>query len=118
MSEPLTRQEMFDRAVIGLRSQGFTRCLHARGGCAYADGAGRHCAWGWVDTELPYDQALFVAALARDKIGLAATLDHTDLEFVVGLQVCHDAGIMPDSMERRLRALAITYDLIFPESET
>ena len=50
-----SHQEMFDRAVRGLASQGFQQALEGNA-CVYdmpmSDGPIRHCAWGWVDTEL------------------------------------------------------------------
>lgn len=111
----LSKQEMFDRAVSGLRSQGFERCVNAHGEGVYADDNGRHCAWGWVDTSVRGDQSTYyVADLATDKIGLAPGLTLEELEFANSLQWCHDTSDLPIVMERRLRRLGEREDLTWP----
>lgn len=53
----LTRQSIFDTAVRGLQSQGWEQCRYNKsqhqGYPSYNDGKGRHCFWGWNDTEIP-----------------------------------------------------------------
>ena len=111
---PLTKQEMFNRAVRGLRSQGFTRCMVAGMGCSYGDGEGHHCAWGWVDTSLA-NEIGSVYALRDRGIGVAAQLSTDDVEFAAALQTAHDCGLTPVRMEGSLRALAERHNLTWPE---
>lgn len=113
----MTKQEMLNRAVFGLRSQGFRRCMQ-NGEPAYADTSGCRCAWGWVDTSIQPGSvfnAYFVAGLAADGVGVAATLDLQGLAFARQLQQCHDEAPTPSTMERRLRQLALREDLAWPE---
>ncbi len=136
MEQPIpTRQEMFDRAVRGLRSQGWERCItpevrspaagpQAPGGnCVYErrldDGRVMHCAWGWVDPEGTADPRVKedhnVKMLADDGIGLAAVLGEHDLWFAKQLQRCHDEPGGGEWMERRFRTLAEECNLTWPE---
>lgn len=117
-TDKLTIQEMFDRAVIGLRSQGFERCADVYGQCCYADGKGRHCAWGWVDTELT-NEIGGIGTLSNFGKGLAKDLTHEEVAFVGALQCAHDGSsplLRETGMEPRLRALAEQYGLDYPES--
>ncbi len=114
----ITKQEMFNRAVRGLRSQGFQRCgvNHPTGfESLYADGEKR-CAWGHVDPSLTRANSTFyVESLAADKIGIAPSLDVDSLEFAKQLQWCHDDSQLPGLMERRLRRLGEREKLSWPE---
>lgn len=114
MNDLLSRQEMFDRAWRGLKSQGFQKCMKAnQASCAYRTGETR-CAWGWVDTDLT-DENRSVADLHNDGIGLAAKLQDIDLKFAQGLQVVHDnSSTIFDSMERNLIGFADRYNLTVP----
>jgi hypothetical protein len=113
----ITNQEMFDRAVRGLRSQGFERCLSADGEPVYNDGCGKRCAWGWVDDSIPPNKhnSFFVEGLAADQVGLACTLDIDQLAFARSLQWCHDDSSNPTTMQRRLRQLCYRERLTWPE---
>lgn len=109
-----TRQEMFDRAVRGLRSQGFARCtLHNM--CSYDDGQGHHCAWGWVDRGIPSGAAGSVMTLKKSNIGIAALLSDKDLDLAQALQNAHDLAEHPADLESRLRAFGEKYGLVWPE---
>ncbi len=112
MSIP-SRQEMFDRAFVGLRSQGFKQAKARCGAkCAYLDvTTGFRCAWGWVDTALTY-QVEPVRSLSR---GIATTLSPADLNWAMELQDCHDSANSPGEMKRLLLSHAAFYDLTVPE---
>lgn len=120
----LTRQEMFDRACVGLKSQDFERCV-ANDVCVYgrvgADGREEHCAWGWVD---PYGTKGFanygdVFSLRNGRAGLAAELPEEDVfrgtresnGFAVALQVAHDTSTDRGDMVANLRYVATRFDL-------
>lgn len=115
----LTRQEMFDRAFIGLRSQGFQRCVDDTATCVYHGRNGTHCAWGWVDPDgTPHgNSGGGVLTLRVAHRGLAARLSEDDLEFAVDLQSVHDSGWARSTvqMEPRLRDFASKYNLTVPE---
>ncbi len=100
----LSKQEMFTRAVTGLRSQGFNRC-QVNGDSVYGDDQGRHCAWGWIDpiaSSKPEYSRYFVSGLMTD--GVATQL-----------QWCHDDSRSPSTMERRLRQLGEREGLSWPQ---
>ena len=119
----MTRQEMFDKAVRGLRSQGFERCVAADDNmpegvterCVYADGNGRHCAWGWIDTEIAPGMRGSIYGFQLDSIGVAAGLDADDLDWAERLQGVHDNAGSPTNMEQALREFAALWFLTFPE---
>lgn len=111
----LTKQEMFDRAVRGLASQGWERAVDEEGRCQYQDATGKRCAWGWVDRSLdettPFGSVL---SLRRSKIGLAAELDDEHEDFAGFLQTAHD---IDRPVSRRITAfvdLAEKYNLTWP----
>ncbi len=112
----MKKQEMFDLAVRGLRSQGFNRCL-VNGDPVYADGTGRCCAWGWVDPQTaasPEYSKYYVNGLMADGVGVAAGLDLGAISFARQLQWCHDDSPTPSTMERRLKQLGERESLQWP----
>ncbi len=122
----MTRQEMFDKAVRGLRSQNWERSVDKDGYCVYDDGQGKHCAWGWVDESLwgsdsphtfaPKYRSVNVNGLCTQGVGVAGKLSSEELWFAQALQLCHDEGrVNNEPLEPRLRALALKYNLVFPE---
>lgn len=114
MTEPLTKQEMFNRAVRGLASQGYQRCMDDKG-CVYTNAAGQHCAWGWVDQDLPAGIFAAISGLRNDGIGVAASLNCGDLHFAEALQEAHDYSDEPDKMRRKLHQVGDKYGLTWPE---
>jgi hypothetical protein len=90
----LNRQEAFNRAWNGLKSQGWTPATtstFAGPACAYRTPTGLRCAWGWVDpegTELNGRGTVF--DLKKLGVGLAANLNEYDLQFAKELQATHD----------------------------
>jgi hypothetical protein len=113
----ISKQEMFNRAVVGLRSQGFERC-QVNGDPVYGDDKGCHCAWGWVDpvaSSKPEYARYFINGLMADGVGLAAGLTLTEVTFATQLQRCHDDSRTPFMMERRLKQLGAREGLSWPE---
>lgn len=112
-------QEMFNKAYLGLKSQGFERCMEDNSlfACSYSNN-GKHCAWGWVDTSIDDEMARLnrgtVASLIEDGIGLASELTPYEAEFAYKLQCAHDQGTSPDEMITRLAKVAYTYSLTIP----
>jgi hypothetical protein len=95
----ITKQEMFDRAVRGLASQGWERCVF-KNACVFTDDKGKRCAWGWVDTSLGSSINGNVRALWEHGIGIAAQLNDSDLEFALALQEAHDRSYDMDKAFR------------------
>lgn len=120
----LTKQEMFTRAFLGLRAQGWRPSVDEYGNCRYNGTDGCRCAWGHVDPVGTADEesaeGINVWALAERKIGLAAKLSPSESAFAGKLQAAHDDvvdtgwGCRPD-MEANLRALAADHGLEVPE---
>ncbi len=115
----MTNQEMFNKAVIGLRRQGWTRAgfVDSRGNfmCRYADGSGRRCAWGHVDISLHSGHSNSIWGLHFRSIGIAATLTCGQMNFAQDLQTAHDGGYTPLDMQVAFRGLGERYGLTWPE---
>lgn len=116
----ITRQEMFNRAVVGLRSQGWVQSnidgpfSGSAQSCAYVKGDLR-CAWGWVDRSLTAANNGTVGSLAYAKIGVAAELIDDHLTFAGDLQQLHDLATSTANMEARFRSFGAYHQLTWPE---
>lgn len=112
----MTRQEIFEKAVRGLASQGFEKCIDASGACVYHDRrTGHHCAWGWVDPSLDEHVYGNIHSLRAHDRGLIMQVQLDDLPFVGDLQDAHDGAENPAVMRGRLENMAIRYALVWPE---
>lgn len=111
----LTKQEMFDRAVSGLRAQEWRRAMSGSGiDCEYLAPNGDRCAWGHVDHSSAGNYG-DVEDLNRDGIGLASELAQDELDFAMELQMAHDRGYEPCLMRQRLLDVALDHGLTVPE---
>lgn len=112
-----SRQEMFDRAVLGLRSQGWVRSVDYVGVCTYELPDGRRCAWGWVDPAGTSGRSGTILSLYNQRVGLLAELTYDVVNWAYGLQGVHDAKINnnPSALECAMRAFAALHGLTFPE---
>lgn len=111
----MTIQEMFDKAYIGLASQGFEQCYdELEDACVYSDGKGNHCAWGWVDPSIGETQSGNVEELNRHQIGIAGTLNEEQLNFAGDLQGAHDIADDSQDMKKLLNDVAKRYNLSIP----
>lgn len=125
-----TRQEMFNRAYIGLRKQGFKLAIQ-KSRCVYSMGNGRRCAWGHVDTSLGPHHYGDLLALSNAGVwgGLAAKLSTEDLQWAKELQLCHDGAARrlngdedkeeeetyaTEKLSNNLHEFAIKYSLTIP----
>lgn len=112
----ITIQEMFNRAYLGLRSQGFERCMSDdRDRCCYLNYKGMRCAWGWVDTDLTSFDERNVTELAEHCTGIAGELDKDGIIFAQELQEAHDYGASPPVMMNNLQQLVNKYNLTIPK---
>lgn len=108
-----SRQEMFNRAWNGLKSQGWRKAVTDTGACVYLNEKNDRCAWGWVDLEGTKLSTLGSVSTLHDcGIGLAAKLHGSDLLFAQKLQNTHDCAFnLCDAMRR----LAEVYGLTIPD---
>lgn len=110
----MTKQEMFDKAVRGLASQGWKRCRNPIvDQCVYSNDQGMHCAWGWVDESLKGELG-GIMELRNEEIGLASSMDDDLAYFAVSMQKGHDNGFRPYSMLLRFRSICDENHLIWP----
>ena len=121
-----TRQEVFNRAYLGLASQGFQQskssCGPETSACMYRGANGRRCAIGWCIPDEKYDPNFEGKNVLENwKIVRAIGLDITDqqfgpdLQFARSLQVAHDAAKTSMDMRYRLDMVAKKYHLTVPE---
>lgn len=128
----MTKQEIFDKAWNGLKSQGFERA-HDGVGCVYymqRDDKVLRCAWGWVDPEATQAGGCGGSVFTlRDRgIGLAATPEFevestyvatpgSLMHLAEELQIAHDGheARVPEVMQQNLRAVAARFGLTVPE---
>lgn len=117
----MTHQEMFDRAVRGLASQGWRRCVQ-RGSngledyyynnCEYTlwppGGGVMHCAWGWVDPATAGVGSV-ANSTVRSPVYAELTSDG-DREFALALQRTHDESSNAN-LRQDFRKLAADYGL-------
>jgi hypothetical protein len=106
-------QEMYNRAVIGLRSQNWERAVDENGNCVDCTPGGARCAWGWVDPVATKHMWENVATLRDSGVGVAASLSDVQLTFALALQSTHDSKL--PGMEARLRDLGHRWRLDWPE---
>lgn len=116
-----TRQEMFDRAWRGLKSQGWRQAIEVRDDgwtvCKYLTDDGLRCAWGWVDTDINPALTGTVGLLRRGGHGLAARLSDEDALFADDLQCAHDVAEDSGKIRSNLARLADRYGLSIPDEE-
>lgn len=114
-----TRQELFDLAWNGLKSQGFERSLFPRSdSCAYRGEGGRRCAIGWAIEDANYSRDLEGIGLSHTRVQQAANVSIDDEQFAIDLQSCHDFGFDPACMVSRLRQFAERHSLTIPEASS
>ena len=116
----LTKQEILDRAVDGLRNQNWEPA-YSGGNCQYLTTSGHRCAWGHVDTSLT------VESCAASYTPLFDTICD-DTEFADSLQAAHDSAADPQvraaarynfkygEMENNFRKFAAYHGLVFKEA--
>lgn len=115
----INRQEAFNIAYRGLRSQGFEQSLlpGTKATCAYRGAEGRRCAIGWLVGDDVYDPKMEGGGVHRLVSYLQTKYSSDDQEFLGELQACHDrysAGD-PAVMQSYLAEFARRYDLQVPQ---
>lgn len=119
----LDRQDILNRAVQGLASQGFIRSLAPNEtgnlSCAYRGNLGRKCAVGHLMSDDLYHERFEGVPITGFSSGHLTEIfgrfsGGEDLEFVSRLQWAHDSGLSPHQMKMNLKALIEQFGLQTP----
>ncbi len=114
----MNKQEAFNKAYLGLKSQGFQKSLYdgVEGICAYRGKLGLKCAVGHIISDEEYrveydDWALGVT----DVISRCPSLAGLAVHFLIDIQRAHDRSAISKNMEEMLHDVAVKYALTVPE---
>lgn len=116
----MTNQEIFDKSVAGLASQGFERAYTEGVGCKYRDYDGRKCAIGWLIPDDKYNAGLEGCAASTGtpraaELRASAGLVDVNPDFIRALQRAHDEGRTPKIMREYLIEVARSFKLRLPD---
>lgn len=112
----LTKQDLFNRAVRGLASQGWQRAAHdVDGPCYYAsESTALRCAWGHCDPSITPKDIGTIYMLRHLERGLARWLTTAGYDFAGDLQRTHDMH-RDQFMKYYFSAIAAEHKLVWPE---
>lgn len=121
----LTRQEAFDKALFGIRRQGYQQSMSGSV-CAYRGKNGNKCAIGHcIDdvTAQTWDVASVATDIAsitdEDPEGFECYFSFSNLTFLRDLQAVHDQPDMTaDTFEEGMCELADRYGLYYADPDT
>jgi hypothetical protein len=117
----VTKQELFDRVVAGLASQGFERSRSADDeACMYRGLHGRRCAAGWALPDDLYDSRMEGASVdksphTRAEVFVGPADADALRNLLVALQFAHDRSVFPADMRAELRTTGYEHGLVIPE---
>jgi hypothetical protein len=113
--EQALRQEWFNKAWAGLKSQGFERSVNSNDTCYYRGTEGRRCAIGWLMPDENYRPEFEGNAATADIIS-ACGINPTDsnMGWLCNLQSMHDGYHTPEEMVVALRRFAEQSGLVVP----
>jgi len=127
MIKEFDRQEIFNKAYLGLKSQGFQRSFGSyfvekipNVGCLYRGPNGRKCAVGHLIPDEAYSETLegrrADSLLVVSAMGFCAVnvIDGAG-DFLTKLQRCHDECEEPETMKNNLIDFARSHNLTVPE---
>lgn len=120
----MSKQKLFNKAFLGLKSQGFQLSTD-KDGCMYRSESGNRCAIGWCISDKKYNSNFE----GNDVFGIPYNLLFPRIpeDFLMMLQECHDnvAGDVsrqtikttaaPQKLEKNLINFASAYGLTVPE---
>ena len=125
------KQELFNKAVAGLASQGFEASVDTDGTCQYRGPNGKRCAVGWLISDASYSPEMegktpeksgYKAAAAMFEALFPSAAERT---FLTNLQACHDRAFnsaaneaVAVAMVKNLDAFARLHDLVIPPELT
>jgi len=116
MITPLTLQQVFDNALLGIRSQDYVKCEDD--GCVYFGGNGLHCGIGWsipVSIYSPSIEGHGIDLVLSMSTKLKALFEGVESSHLVRLQGIHDGMSNPTRFESRMRDFARKRKLLFTE---
>ena len=109
-------QEIFNKAYLGLASQGFQQAVDSMGACQYLDDHGLRCAVGHCLSNPPRHSDFNVYSLIQNNPDAAKDLAGVSFDFLADLQLCHDLGKTPVDMVELLKRFVARYYLTVPEA--
>lgn len=122
MSHPLidlTEQEIFDKAYLGLASQGFERSM-INDSCVYNAGD-RHCAVGWVcvESKMPREGERPNKLSFWESLGINTMPSKERTNFLQEIQYVHDASYFEHNdqcakRKQRMEEFAKIHNLTVP----
>lgn len=110
-----TRQDIFDNAYNGLKSQGWKRSINNVTQCVYRGAKGKKCAIGWNMPDDKYDPSFERGGVSFSKILTVCDIAPEDNYFSNHLQRAHD-DLTDDGMQCAFIRFAKRFDLKVPES--
>lgn len=120
----MTKQEIFNRVVEGLASQGFERSMRSNDPediCMYRGLEGRKCAAGHLIRDEYYNEGLECRTSNDSAVQSALAKSGVPMEYTMfgglvwKLQKCHDRPQHPDDVKLALRVFAEEEGLEIPE---
>lgn len=133
MTKKLTKQQLFNNAWNGLKSQGWQKSIAIKpyssaiieGACRYRGPENRRCAIGWSIPDDKYELGMEGSTPSSRYIQKAANIPVKLADWAVVLQRVHDSIDMnqqPETiaalMEKGMRKFAKDFDLTIPEEAT
>lgn len=117
----MDKQEAFNKAYLGLKSQGFKMSVLNSGMCVYRTEGGLKCAVGWLIPDDKYspemDDTSMGSGISRNLLVqevLGIKGKRAAIDFLFYLQGVHDSGADQD-MQEGLKKFAKNYKLTIPE---
>ncbi len=120
MIKTMTRQEILNKMVAGMDSQGWVKsCLQGNENlCAYRDSEGRKCAVGHLIPDEVYDADMDIIFNGIEELNEEYCLfNNEDIFFLEEYQTAHDNTDSPEEREMEFRELAKTYNLTWPKGD-
>lgn len=112
-----SRQEIFDLAYLGLKSQEWQKSKADWGSCAYRGMGGLKCAIGHCMPDSEYTGDLEGLGGGDSDVLDVIKFDHMDATFVTILQFAHDSASSPTDMEDTFGRIADMYGLSIPKED-
>lgn len=113
-----TKQETFNTAYLGLKSQGFEKSYSGEiDECAYRGPEGRKCAAGWCISDEDYSEDIEGCSVRSNDIQELPSVKIHDKDLLADLQHAHDSSSGPLIMQYRLAKVANTHNLTIPAGE-
>lgn len=123
--KPLTNQEAFDKALFGIRAQGYLQSISENDKCAYRGEDGRKCAIGhclpdelaeeikWLDTATFSSWSSIRKAPEFAEFSSVKMLQGCNPSLLSELQNVHDSMQDKENFEDRMQEIAQFYDLVY-----